>query len=141
MIRVITKDNINECLPKVAKGLQRAITKTPLGVSWDLSSLVSEALKGEVYIFHQEDSGYSGVFYFGYTPLSKTLNFFWSGKDENNHTPVDYEEVDLFLTHIAKKTGCSSISCEGRRGGKKVLTPLGYTEDSVVYTKEVAHEF
>ncbi len=137
MIKLITSSNIQKYLPKITPGLLRAETRTNLGGFWDIESLVHSILQQEVFAFYQEGSGYSGVFFFGETPLCKTLNFFWSGKDLKCPEEIDYQEVDSFLITVAKNTGCKYISCEGRKGWKKVLTPLGYSEDSIIFTKEV----
>lgn len=140
MITLLSYNNIQELLPKVTPGLSRAETKTNLGDFWNVEVLYEAVIQQEALAFHQEESGYSGVFYFGSTPLCRTLNFFWSGKDPDNEVPVDYAEVDLFLQKVARHSGCKFISCEGRKGWKTILAPLGYAEDSVIYTKEVSYE-
>lgn len=140
MINLLSYNNITEYLPKVTPGLSRAETKTNLAGFWNVDVLLQAILQQEALAFYQEESGYAGVFYFGSTPLCRTLNFFWSGKDPDNEVPVDYAEVDQFLIKVAKHSGCKYISCEGRKGWKAILSPLGYTEDSVIYTKEVSNE-
>lgn len=140
MITLITRSNIDECYPIIAPGLTRALTKTTLGKYWDLESLYHHIVNFEAYAFHQVESGYSGVFSIGGAPLGKTLFFFWSGKDKHNKTPVDYAEINSVLEESAKHFGCAFIQCEGRRGWKPVLEPLGYVEDSTNFVKEVGNE-
>lgn len=140
MITLISFTNILDYHPKMVKGLARAETKTNLGGFWNTDVLKDAILQQEALAFYQPSSGYSGVFYFGSTPLCRTLNFFWSGKDPDIPEPVDYVEVDQFLQQVAIHTGCKYISCEGRKGWRSILQPLGYTEDSVIYTREVSHE-
>ena len=94
----------------------------------------------EVYAFHLEDSQYSGVFSINHSPKGKTLYFFWSGKDVTNSVPVRYDVVDDLLLEAAKHFGAQEIICEGRKGWKPILLPLGYKEDSVNYIKEVTYE-
>lgn len=140
MINLISFNNIIEFHPKIVPGLSRAETKTNLASFWNVDVLIEAIIQQEALAFYQEESGYAGVFYFGSTPLCRTLNFFWSGKDPENDHPVNYAEVDEFLTKVALHSKCKFISCEGRKGWKPILSPLGYTEDSVIYTKEVSHE-
>lgn len=121
-------------------GLERTETKTNLGEFWNVEVLYEAILQQEALAFYCDTSGYSGVFYFGSTPLCRTLNFFWSGKDPAVEEPVDYALVDEFLQKVARHTKCRFICCEGRKGWRPILQPLGYTEDSVIYTKEVSHE-
>lgn len=140
MINLITRSNLDTDFSSLIPGLSRALTKTSLGKFWDLESLYHHLVNFEAYAFHQVESGYSGVFSLGGAPLGKTLFFFWSGKDPENDTPVDYKEIDEVLMESAKHFGCSFIQCEGRRGWKSVLDPLGYSEDSTNFVKEVDNE-
>ena len=139
MINVISRGNINE-FPVVVPALQRAFFKTELGTFWDFDSLFNLVINQEAFIFYQPESGYAGVIQFTYCPKGKILNFFWSGKDPDSEVPVDYVEIDAFLVEVAKEQGCIVIQCDGRRGWKSVLTPLGYTEDSVNFIKEVKQD-
>ena len=136
MINVISRHNISE-FPVVVPALQRAFFKTDLGTFWDFEALFAHTLNHETFVFHQVESGYAGVIQFIYCPKGKILHFFWSGKHPDNEVDVDYSEIDVFLTEVAKEQDCIAIQCEGRKGWKSVLLPLGYTEDSVVYIKEV----
>lgn len=140
MITLINRSNIDLELPKMSKALLRAEEKTPIGKFWSIEALYDNLVNGEVVAFQQVESGYYGVLQTTSSPLAKILSFFWSGKDIDNTTPADWEEVDAFLQHAAKQLGCSLILCEGRRGWKSILEPLGYSEDSVVFLKEVSHE-
>lgn len=140
MVHLITKTNLSDLFPLITTGLSRALEKTSLGNSWCLESLYIAIDKLDVYAFHLEDSQYSGVFSINHSPKGKTLYFFWSGKDESNHIPVDYNLVDTLLVESAKHFGAQQIMCEGRKGWKPILLPLGYSEDSVTYIKEVQYE-
>lgn len=140
LIHLITKSNLKECFDLVVSGLSRALDKTSLGNNWSLEALYEGLDNLDVYAFHLSDSQYSGVFSINHSPKGKTLYFFWSGKDVNNTTPVNYEVVDTLLLESAKHFGASEIICEGRKGWKPILLPLGYSEDSVNYIKEVKYE-
>lgn len=139
MIHVITRHNIQE-FNTVVPALQRAFFKTDLGTFWDFESLYGLVINQEAFIFQQPETGYAGVLQFTYCPKGRILHFFWSGKDPDNEVPADYTEVDAFLVEVAKQQDCIAIQCEGRRGWKPILLPLGYTEDSVVYIKEVTKD-
>lgn len=121
-------------------GLSRALTKTPLGESWDIQSLSDHIINFEAYAFIQRESGYAGAFTITATPLKRSLYWFWSGKDENNEVPIDYAEVMLFLEAAARHFNCSQIIGEGRKGWERIGAPFGFKEDSRLYTKEVSHE-
>lgn len=136
MILLITKENL-KVLEVCFTGLERALTKTTLGKSWDFPSLIHSISTGHAYAFHQVESGYSGVFTFLETPLTKSLHWWWSGKDPENKIDIDYTEVDNFLVAAAKFFDCTQIIGEGRKGWEKIGGPLGYVEDSRTYTKEV----
>ena len=140
MITLVYHLNVEEKFQMLIPGLSRTELKTNLGDFWDLPSLKASILNKEAYAFHQVNSGYSGVFYVGTSPLSKTIHFFWSGKDKSVEEPVDYIEIDKFLDYMARLLDCKYICCEGRKGWKPILIPLGYAEDSVIYTKEVSYE-
>lgn len=140
MIHLISKENIQN-FPKVVSGLSRALTRTTLGKSWDIPSLHAQLLNKQAYAFHQEESQYSGVFVITEAPLIRSLYWFWSGKEPSNKTPIDFTEVDAFLTHAARYFQCGQIIGEGRKGWAKVSSPFGYTEDSVICIKEVRYEF
>ncbi|CCL97945.1 hypothetical protein tf_55 [Pseudomonas phage tf] len=140
MITLISNQNILELFPKMVSGLERAFQNTSIGSYWNMKLLVDHLVNREVYGFFEPESGYSGIFQFTYSPLAKTLNFFWSGKDPSNTTPVNWDLIDTFLTAIAQAEGCKFITCEGRPGWKKILESRGYTTDSVLFTKEVSHE-
>lgn len=137
MIHSISRNNLEQFFPVIRSGLSRALHKTPLGDFWDLESLWEHLVNFEVFAFHQEETGYSGVFSFQQSPKRKGLYFFWSGKDEQNTIPVDYEEVERYLEEAAKHFDCQYIICEGRKGWKTILEPLGFSIDSINYTKEV----
>lgn len=139
MIHLITRETIGY-FQHIVPGLQRALDKTDLSRFWDMESLWNYLINYQAYAFFQQESGYAGVFTINRTPKCSTVYFFWSGKDPDVETPVDYPEVDEFLEAIAQHFGCTSITCEGRKGWKSILSPLGYSEDSVVYIKEVAYE-
>lgn len=125
-----------EEIPEVARrGLQRALDGTTFGEFWDIPSAQEGLTGGSLGGFHQVESGYSGIFTIRFTPLSKQLYFFWSGKDELNDTPIDFDEVDDFLQSIAKACQCTHIYCEGRIGWKKIIEPLGYILESHSYIR------
>lgn len=139
MIHLITRDNI-EGFDKMVPGLERALTKTTLGKSWDIQSLYDSLVNLQAFAFHQVESQYSGVFTISEAPLIKSLYWFWSGKEPSNKTPIDFSEVDAFLTAAARYFQCGQIIGEGRKGWAKVSAPFGYTEDSVICIKEVRYE-
>lgn len=139
MIYLISHSNL-ELLDKAVTGLERALTKTTLGLSWDIPSLYGAVKEGSVLAFYQVDSGYSGVLSIHQTPKMKSLYWWWSGKDPENKTPIDFEEVDLFLVAAAKQLQCQQILGEGRKGWERVGGPMGYKEDTRLYSKEVTYE-
>lgn len=140
MIKLLTRKNVYELFPELSKGLSRAFENTTIGSYWNLESLFQHLINFEVYAFIEEDSGYCGVFQVCSSPLSRTLNFFWSGKHEDNDTPVDWDYIDEFLQHAARDLHCQFIQCEGRVGWKKILEGRGYSVDSSLFTKEVSYE-
>jgi hypothetical protein len=137
MILHLCKETLDRLWDKITPGLFRALDKTTLGEFWDLPSLRVALSLGTVYGFYQASSGYSGIYCISESPKAKQLTFFWSGKDPENETPIDYEAVDKHLEIVAKVFGCSYISCEGRVGWKKTLEPLGYSPDGSLYLKRV----
>lgn len=140
MIHSISRNNLETFYLVLLKGLERALTKTTLGDFWSIEDLWTHIIQQKAFAFYQEESGYAGVFSFIESPKQRGLYFFWSGKDVENDVPVDYQEVDLYLTEAAKHFDCKFIQCEGRKGWSHILLPLGYIVDSVNYTKEVRHE-
>ena len=139
MITFITRETFDH-LQRAIPGLQRAVSKTSLGESWDIPSLADHIANYAAYAFLQEESGYAGAFTISQTPLMRSIYFFWSGKDVSNKTPIDYQEVFDFLQAAARHFNCSQIIAEGRKGWEKVVEPLGFREDSRVYIIEVTHE-
>lgn len=137
MIVHVTSKNVEYLWGLMEGGLKRTLTKTKLGIHWDLPSAIKAIHEGELLGFYVPESGYSGLYYFSHSPLKKSLKFFWSGKDEDNKVPVDWEEVDKYLSVIAEAYQCQIIECEGRRGWKSILEPLSYREDSVLFYREV----
>ena len=131
MITFITRETFDH-LGKAIPGLSRAITKTSLGESWDLQSLADHIVNFAAYAFIQEETGYAGAFTISQTPLKRSIYFFWSGKDVNNKTPVDFNEVFDFLQVAARHFNCTQIIAEGRKGWAKIVEPLGFREDSRV---------
>ena len=140
MIKLIKRSNLLEELPKIEPALERALTKTDLRDFWTIGDLINHVVNDEVVLFYQQDSMYVGVLQTTFAPRTKILDFFWSGKDPSEPHPVDWDEIDDFLIHVAKELGCGIIQCEGRRGWKPILTARGYSEDSVIYTKKVPYE-
>lgn len=140
LINLLNRNNVYELFPQLAKGLLRAVGKTTIGDYWNADSLFQHILNHEVVAFIEPASGYCGVAQVTYSPLAKTLNFFWSGKHEDNPVDVDWDIIDGFLESAARDLGCDYIQCEGRRGWAKILKDRGYSEDSVIFTKEVSHE-
>ncbi|UMO76447.1 hypothetical protein DNAM_190 [Pseudomonas phage BroderSalsa] len=136
MIYLIDKSNLR-LLDRCVTGLERALTKTPLGLSWDIPSLYESVSSSHARVFYQEESGYSGVFTIHEAPLMRSLYWWWSGKDPENRVPIDFAEVDSLLVQVAQIFNCSQILGEGRKGWDRVGGPLGYTEDSRLYTKKV----
>ena len=49
------------------------------------------------------------------------------------------EEVLVSMENFGKNHGCSMAQITGRRGWKRVLSPFGYEERSVVLEKEIDH--
>ena len=119
------------------EGLSRPLTKTTLGLYWDLESLYESILNERSYGFYQEESGYSGVFNIARSPLRSSLNVFCAGKDFSKKTPINDSERDAFFAECAKLFQCDTIVIKGRAGWKKRAESRGYREDSRVYVKEV----
>lgn len=124
----------------MAKSLLRAESKTRIGDYWNIPTLIDHIVNEEVFAFQQTESDVFGVMHFSFSPLAKTLNVFWLGKDSDNPTPPDWDEVLAFLEYTAKNNGCRFVQCECRPGWKAILEPRGYSVDSVLFTKEVLYE-
>lgn len=137
MVIHVLGDNVDKIWHLMEKPLGRALEKTALGLTWDTPSALKSIHEGSLFGFYQPESGYCGLYSINHTPLTKVLYFFWSGKDEHNPVPMNLVEVDEYLSIVAKNFGCSLINCEGRKGWKSLLLPLGYRDDSLFYLKEV----
>lgn len=138
MIIHLHTGNIDRVWPLVSPALAKALTKTKLGLLWDLPSLLKHLQSGAVLGFYQPETGYCGVYSINECPLGNDLYFFWSGKVGD--VPMNLAEVDEYLQVVAKAFGCKTITCEGRKGWKPLIQPLGYAEDSVTFQKEVNYE-
>ena len=136
MIKLISRPNIDE-FEKLVPGLERVLTKTSLGKYWTIEAAYNNILNFAAYGFYQEDSGFAGVFTINESPLQRTLNIFWSGKNPASTTPIDHAECDAFFKACAQYFECQTIMVKGRKGWEKVGKKLGYSEDSRVYLKEV----
>jgi len=136
MTKLVSRENIHE-FDKMVPHLERALIKTSLGKYWTIQTLYDNMVNQQVFGFIQEHTGYHGAFYIGHSPLRKTLQVFWGGKDLHNKTPIDDVELDNFFVACAEVFGCKSIAIEGRKGWEKMATRRGYLEDSRVYIKEV----
>jgi hypothetical protein len=139
MITLIARSTIHG-FKNLVPGLVRAMEKTDIGSFWDLDSIYGLIVNEQAFGFLQHESGYGGVFTINNTPKARTLYHFWGGKPSDNPVAPDWEELDAFLVSAAKVFECTHIQCEGRKGWKPLLAPLGYVEDSVTYMKEVQHE-
>lgn len=135
MIKLVSRQNLDEMFHLMVPGLERALTKTSLGQYWDIKSLYDNMVNFVVYGFYQEESQYSGVFYIGKSPLQNTLHIFWAGKDPESKTPIDFAECDAFFQACAEYFGCKSILVEGRKGWEKVGIQHNYLEDTRSYVK------
>lgn len=136
MIKLISRPNIEE-FDKLVPGLERVLTKTSLGKYWSIGAAYDNIVNFTAYGFYQEESGFSGVFTINKSPLRKTLNVFWSGKDPASAVPINHAECDEFFQACAQHFECQSILVQGRKGWEKIGKKLGYSEDSRVYLKEV----
>ncbi len=138
MIIHLHSDNIDRVWPLVSPALAKALDKTTLGRLWDMPSLLKHLQSGALLGFYQPENGYAGVYSINECPLGNDLNFFWSGKVGD--APLDLAPVDEYLQIIARAFGCKTITCEGRRGWKPLIQPLGYTEDCITFQREVNYE-
>lgn len=139
MIIPISRHNI-EMLHDYDAALSRALEKTDLGKSWDIQALWDNVVNYKAYAFCQPESGYIAAFSVVASPLRRSMYVFWAGKDPENETPIDYQEVSDGMDDIARHFECSAIIVEGRKGWEKVGRTLGFTEDSRIYEKEVTYE-
>lgn len=137
MIRLVSRSNIQELFPRMSAGLSRALSKTSLGKYWSLDDAFNSMINFEVYGFYQDECEYSGIFYVASSPLRKTLHVFWGGKDPSNKTPINLDELDGFLKACAEYFQCQSILVEGRSGWGKLISKLGYLEDTRSYVKDL----
>ena len=71
MITFITRETFDH-LQRAIPGLQRAVSKTSLGESWDIPSLADHIANYAAYAFLQEESGYAGAFTISQTCLLYT---------------------------------------------------------------------
>jgi len=136
MIKLISRPNIDE-FEKLVPGLERALTKTSLGKYWSIGALYDNIVNYAAYGYYQEESGFAAAFTVSQSPLRKTLNVFWAGKDPENTVPVNHAECDEFHQACAHYFNCQTILVQGRTGWKPIGEDLGYSEDSRVYLKEV----
>lgn len=136
-IQLVSRPNVQELFPLMEAGLKRPLTKTTLGLYWDLQSLFDHIVNLQAYGFYQHESQYSGAFTITVTPLRRCLNIFWAGKDLTNKVPIDEVECDAFFKACAKYFECDVIVVRGRKGWQKAGERLGYLEDSRSYIKEV----
>lgn len=137
MIIPITRNNL-EYLEACRPGLQRTLDKYPeFAECWDMDALYDHVVNFQVFAFHQQESGLSGVLSVNTTPKLRILNWFWTGKDPESKVLPNYSEVDEFMTHMAKELGCQRILCDGRRGWEKIGKQFGYHEAGRVYIKPV----
>ena len=136
MIKLISRPNIDE-FEKLVPGLERVLTKTSLGKYWSIEALYDNIVNFQAYGFYQEESGFAGAYTISVSPLRKTLNCFWAGKDPSNKTPIDHAECDAFHHAVAEHFECEAILVQGRKGWEKIGKKFGYSEDSRVYLKEV----
>lgn len=128
-----TLDHFNKCIP----GLQRELDRSDLKECWDIQSVYDHLVNYQVFGLYQEESGLAGIFCIQEAPKLRILNLFWLGKDPSNKTPCDYQELDRFLTHMAKELGCKRIICDGRKGWTKIVGNLGYEDSARVYMKKI----
>ena len=135
MIQLVSRQNMEQVFPFMVRGLERALTKTSLGEYWSIGTCWDSMVNFAVYGFYQSESQYSGIFYIGTSPLRKTIHVFWAGKDPDNKTPINSEEMDEFLQACAKHFECQSIVIEGRAGWGKWVDKFGYLEDTRSYVK------
>lgn len=140
MIYLINRSNLKDLYPKMSKGLLRAFEKTDLGSFWSMEDLLNHIINDEVIVFGQEASDFFGVLQTSHSPRNKILSFFWSGQDPANTTPIDFDEVDAFLTHVARQLQCGVIQCDGRLGWTPIMRARGYSLDSALFTRKVTDE-
>lgn len=138
MIKLVSRQNLDEMFPLMVPGLERALTKTSLGKYWNIQTLYDSMVNFVVYGYYQEETQTSGIFYIGKAPLRKTLHVFWGGKDPKNKTPLNLQEFDEFLQACAQYFECQSILLEGRSGWGRMISKLGYPEDSRSYVKDLS---
>ena len=136
MIHLVSRSNIDD-FDKLIPGLERVLTKTSLGKYWTIQALYDNIVNFTAFGFYQEESGFAGAYTIDKTPLRKTLNCFWAGKDPTNKTPIDHAECDSFHLAVAQHFECEAILVQGRKGWEKIGKKFGYREDSRVYLKEV----
>lgn len=139
MIIPISRHNI-ELLQDYTPALQGALERTSLDKSWNIQAVWDNVVNYTAYAFCQPESGYIAVFSIVVSPLRRSMYVFWGGKDPENETPIDYQEVSDGMDDIARHFECSAIVVEGRKGWEKVGRTLGFTEDSRIYEKEVTYE-
>lgn len=136
MIKLISRENITD-FELMVPALERPLTKTSLGKYWSLQNLFDCIVNFEAFGFIQQQTGYAGAFTIAKSPLRRTLNVFWAGKDLTNKTPIDDDECDRFFMACAEHFQCQAIAIKGRKGWEKMAKRRGYLEDSRVYIKEV----
>lgn len=133
----IDQSNVDEYWPEMCKGLERALSKTHLGLTWDLESALSYIKRGRLFGFYDETSGYSGLYSINETPLARILYWFWSGKDPMFPNLPDANAVGEYLDNASRIFECKYITAEGRPGFKHLAKSLGFQPDSNTWLKEV----
>lgn len=139
MIIPISRHNL-DLIYEYEPALNRALDRTSLAKSWNMDALIDNLVNYKVFAFVQKESGYIAVFTVAQSPLQRSMYLFWGGKQPDNDTPIDYQELTSAMEDIAKHFQCTHILVEGRKGWEKVSKPFGYVEDSRTYVKEVSYE-
>lgn len=133
----VDADNVDELWGLMSPGLERALYKTALELTWSLDDGYDAVKSGSLFGFYQPESGYSGLYSISHTPKAKLLYWFWSGKHPDNNTPLDDAEVVEYLNTAAKVFECKYIQAEGRPGFKVWANAQGFIPDSHNWLREV----
>jgi hypothetical protein len=115
--------SMEEALQKAKPFVLDALQHGHGGYDW--SDIVKEVILGNLLLWFGEDSCI--ITQFVEFPRKKSLHILIGAGDLDELKRM----VDSSIVPFAKINGCKDMTLVGRKGWKKVLTDIGFTEDHV----------